>query len=161
MRYYKDPLNTVHALHSAEFAHLLPAGCVEISEVEARSLTNPVGTLDELRERKVREIDAAFSLAAEALLQGYPQAERLTWPTQQSEALAWAVNNSTPTPYLDAIAVARGITPEDMRTRTLEAVQTWMAASQLLVGRRQALRDAAQVAEDEAALAAIAWAPIE
>lgn len=113
--------------------------------------------LETLRARKLREIDGAFSNAAEALLLGYPQAERLTWPTQQAEALAWAANSSTPTPYLDGLATARGITAEDMRSRTLEAVQIWMAASQLLVGHRQALRDAAQAAQSKEALAMVVW----
>lgn len=125
------------------------------------SVVEPPPALEEQRMRKLYEIDNAFSAAAESMLSGYPHAERLTWPTQQQEALAWAANNSAPTPYLDGLAAARGITAEDMRARTLDAVQTWMAASQLLVGRRQALRDAAQLAADEETLAAITWEPVE
>lgn len=44
MLFYKDTLNTVHALDSAEFAHLLPAGCQPISEQEALALATPVFT---------------------------------------------------------------------------------------------------------------------
>ncbi len=65
----------------------------------------------------------------------------MTWPVQQQEALAWAVNNETPTPYLDGLADARGITPEDMRQKTLDQTQLFMMASQGLVGKRQRLRD--------------------
>lgn len=113
--------------------------------------------LEILRVRKLREIDEAFSAAAEALLQGYPAAERLTWPTQQAEALAWSANSRAPTPYLDGLAAARGLKPEDMRARALQAVQTWMAASQLLVGRRQASRDAVHAAQNKDGLAAVVW----
>ncbi|MFO6418986.1 hypothetical protein ACLBKS_02145 [Hylemonella sp. W303a] len=113
--------------------------------------------LETLRARKLREIDGAFSAAAEALLQGYPQAERLTWPIQQTEALGWAANNDNPTPYLDGLAAARGIAAEDMRARTLDAVQAWMGASQVLIGKRQALRDAAHLAQTKEGLAALVW----
>lgn len=116
--------------------------------------------LESLRARKLREIDGAFSAAAETLLHGYPQAERLTWPTQQTEALAWAENSSIQTPYLDGLAAARGITPDEMRARTLQAVQVWMATSQQIVGRRQALRDAAQQADSKESLAMVNWTDV-
>lgn len=41
MSYYKDPQNRVHHLDDAAFEHLLPPGCVEITEAEATALISP------------------------------------------------------------------------------------------------------------------------
>ena len=41
MRYYKDAQNKTHALESSDFEHLLPTGCVEITEQEHAKLTAP------------------------------------------------------------------------------------------------------------------------
>lgn len=38
---YKDPQSKVHFIESADFAHLLPAGSVPISDVEASALNQP------------------------------------------------------------------------------------------------------------------------
>ncbi len=114
-------------------------------------------TTAEMRAAQLRAIDDGFSAAATALTAGYPAAEQLTWPTQQAEALAWAANPAAPTPFLDGVAAVRGITPDDMRQRTLGAVQAFMTASQVLVGRRQQLRDLADAAPDAPTLARIGW----
>lgn len=41
MPYFKDKTNAVHCLDSAEFAHLLPEGSVEITQAEADTLRAP------------------------------------------------------------------------------------------------------------------------
>ena len=41
MPYFKDQNNTIHFLDDANFSHLLPDGCVEISDAEAKSLLKP------------------------------------------------------------------------------------------------------------------------
>jgi hypothetical protein len=48
--HYKSPNNSLHFIEP-EFAHLLPAGCVEITEEEAEALRPkpPVPTYKELR----------------------------------------------------------------------------------------------------------------
>jgi len=81
----------------------------------------------------------------------------MTWATQQAEVLAWADDESSPTPYLDGLAAARGITPEEMRAKTLAQTQLFMAASQQLVGKRQRLRDRVYEAETPQDLKAIQW----
>lgn len=106
---------------------------------------------------KILEINTAFERAASALTAGYPEAERLTWPVQQAEALAWEADNNAPTPYLDGLAVARGISAEEMRSKTLAQTQLFMAASQQLVGKRQKLRDLVHEAETPEDLEDIQW----
>lgn len=114
-------------------------------------------TFEDLRAAKLQAINLSFTLNAAALTEGYPEAERLTWPLQQQEALAWAADGSTATPYLDGLAAARGIDPEEMRQKTLEQTQLFMVASQQLVGKRQRLRDLVYEAESPGDLDAIQW----
>lgn len=106
---------------------------------------------------KLSAINTDFGKAAKALTDGYPEAERLTWPVQQQEAMAWELDSSALTPYLDGLSVARGITPEQMRQKTLEQTQLFMSASQQLVGKRQRLRDLVHEAQSPGDLDAIQW----
>lgn len=117
----------------------------------------PEPTLEEAQTAQLAQINADFEAAAQALTAGYPQGERLTWPVQQSEALAWAADNNAPTPYLDGLAAARGITPAEMRQLTLDQVNAFMAASQQLVGTRQRLRDEINAAETVADVLLVVW----
>jgi hypothetical protein len=117
----------------------------------------PEPTLEEAQAAQLAQINADFEAAAQALTAGYPEAERLTWPIQQAEALAWAADDTAPTPYLDGLADARGITPAEMRTLTLAQVQAFQAASQQLVGTRQRLRDEINAAATVAAVRAVVW----
>lgn len=129
----------------------------ELAKPTPEQLAAAAPTLDDLKETKIVEINAAFTLAAQALTNGYPEAERLTWPVQQAEALAWDADSEAPTPYIDGLAAARGVTPEEMRQKTLEQTQLFMAASQQLVGTRQRLRDLVHDATTPEALDAINW----
>lgn len=115
-------------------------------------------TLDQVRTAKLVEINQRFSQESAALIAGYPLEERQTWAAQEAEALAWALESSAPTPYLDGIAAARGIDVAEMRAKTLEAVSAFRVASQWLVGTRQALRDAIQNPNaTRAQIDAVAW----
>ncbi|MCG9025476.1 DUF4376 domain-containing protein [Laribacter hongkongensis] len=52
MPYYKDPAGRVHFLESADYANLLPAGCIQITDAEASELLAPEPEpLDTLRDR--------------------------------------------------------------------------------------------------------------
>ena len=117
----------------------------------------PEPTLAEAQAAQLLQINAAFERAAAALTAGYPEAERLTWPIQQAEALAWGVDDTAPTPYLDGLADARGITPAEMRSLTLAQVQAFQTASQQLVGTRQRLRDEVLAAETVEDVRAVVW----
>lgn len=119
--------------------------------------TLPEPTLEELKSLKLAEINSIFESAADSLTSEYPPGERLTWAIQQQEALAWEADPESPTPYLDGLAASRGITPEDMRQKTLDQTKLFMAASQSLVGTRQKLRDLIYEAESPEDLDLIQW----
>jgi hypothetical protein len=116
-----------------------------------------VRTLDEVKADQQSVINAEGRRRASALVAGYPDFERQTWPSQEREALAWQADPSSPTPYLDGIAAARGISAREMRVKTLEAVLAFRQASQYLVGTRQALRDQIAAAPTVQAVQAVAW----
>jgi len=101
----------------------------------------PGPTPVQTRDAKLAEINAAFDGEVSTLTGAYPEGERLTWPIQQAEALAWQADNTLPTPYLDGLAAVRGIEPSEMRQKTVTQTTAFIAASQLLVGKRQRLRD--------------------
>ena len=60
MPYYKDLSGKLHFLDSAEFEHLLPAGCVELTEAEADILANPPPTAEQVKATRTAEIKAAL-----------------------------------------------------------------------------------------------------
>jgi hypothetical protein len=61
---YKDPQNRVHYLDDAAFAHLLPSGCVQITDAEAADLTKP--TPEQIAAAALAAADADAKAAAKA-----------------------------------------------------------------------------------------------
>lgn len=51
MSHYKSPDNKVYFLDSAEFEHLLPTGCVQITDAEATALQPQPGANDIVKEQ--------------------------------------------------------------------------------------------------------------
>ncbi|AZS78748.1 hypothetical protein ELS24_10025 [Achromobacter spanius] len=114
-------------------------------------------SLQEAKVQKIYDIDLAFEQEAAILISGYPSSERLTWPAQQAEALAWKADPAASTPYLDSLAAARGIDAADMRKRTLDQIELFMTASGPMLGKRQRLRDEVNQAKSVEELNAITW----
>ncbi|UYY88610.1 hypothetical protein [Alcaligenes sp. SMD-FA] len=114
-------------------------------------------SLEQLREQQLTLVNAGFESAVSELTAGYPATERLTWPVQQAEALAWSKDSSIATPYLDGIATARGISLDEMREKTLTQVRSFLELTQHLIGVRQGLRDQIDAAVSEEAVKAIVW----
>lgn len=61
MPHYKDLSGNLHFLDSAEFEHLLPEGCVEITDAEADILANPPPTAEQVKATRTAEIKAALT----------------------------------------------------------------------------------------------------
>lgn len=114
-------------------------------------------TLEELREAKESEINAAYAAAAGALAQGYPDAERETWPVQIMESSAVLAGANVDTPWIDAAAGARGISREELATKIRDMDLQYRQISGALTGRRQSLRDQVQSAKTPEAIAAVGW----
>jgi len=59
--YYKDPQNNLHVLDSADYAYLLPTGCVQITDEESQSLADaalaltPPAPIPAISPRQIRQ----------------------------------------------------------------------------------------------------------
>lgn len=91
----------------------------------------------------------------------YPQWEVETWKDQETEAVAWDADNTTPTPFIDIIANNRGMDRLELIQRILENVANWKPLALAVVGQRLKLKDDLDVAvamvdvDDATRLAAI------
>ena len=89
MPHYKDLSNKLHFLDSAEFEHLLPAGCVEITEAEFLDLANPPPTAEQVKATRTAQIKAVLieldSKSIRPLREG--DADRVADLKAQAEAL--------------------------------------------------------------------------
>lgn len=115
-------------------------------------------SLEDLRSAKEVEINAAYTAAASALAQGYPDAERETWPVQIMESAAVLAGSGAETPWIDAAAPARGISREELAAKIRDMDVQYRQIIGALTGKRQALRDRVMLAETLEAIAEIAWA---
>jgi hypothetical protein len=113
-------------------------------------------TLEQVRAQKLFEVNVAFENAAAQMTASYPPSERLTWPIQEAEATAWQSSKLAATPFIDALAKARGIAREDLLQRALAKATAWRAAAAQLVGTRQRLEEEVLMAPHEEALAEVA-----
>lgn len=69
MSYFKDTNNKVHFIDDDSFQHLLPIGCLKISDEEANQLNNPQLTIEQIAAKF--ESDIQSYLDDEAQLRGY------------------------------------------------------------------------------------------
>lgn len=112
---------------------------------------NRYSTIQAARDEKLAQINAACEAELAGIRAQYPQAEIDSWPQQELEAAAWTANNATPTPLLDAIATARGVTKADLVTFVQANATAFKALAGAAFGKRQALRaqiDAATTVRD-------------
>lgn len=83
MPHYKDPENKLHFIDDESFAHLLPPGCVKITDEEAEAL-RPVPTIDRAAEIKA-ELAAIDMKSIRALREG--DTARISALESQAQAL--------------------------------------------------------------------------
>lgn len=116
-------------------------------------LAIPERELPELKTEKLNEINTTYQQAIATLTPTYPNDERLTFDKQESEARAWLTDNSTSTPFIDALAAGRQMEKAELVSRIIAKADAFAIASGLLTGQRQRyedLLDVASTAEDVA-----------
>ncbi len=119
--------------------------------------TPPPPTLAEAKVAAHATVDRGFMADSSVLIGSYPEVERETWPNQQAEADAWHADNTVATPYLDAIATARGVDLAAFRQSVYDHVIQFKTTSASLVGKRQRLSDAIDAATTVDEVQAIVW----
>ena len=118
-------------------------------------LERPEKPFSQLKIEKLNEINAAYQQAIATLTPTYPDDERLTFDKQEQEARAWQADNSTSTPFVDALASGRQMDKAELVSRIIAKADAFAIASGSLTGQRQRyedLLDAAETAEEVEAI---------
>ena len=71
------------------------------------------------------------------IAKGYPQFERDTFATQESEANAYMKDNEAPTPFIDNLCLNRGIEKSVMVAKILANAEALKLATAPIVGQYQ------------------------
>lgn len=102
-------------------------------------------------------VNQAYDRATDMLAADYPYRERESWHVQVAEAKALVFEESEDTPWIDAAALVRGLTREDLATRILANDTLYRQMHGTASGIRQALIDQITAAETVVELEAIEW----
>lgn len=102
-------------------------------------------------------MNAGYSRAVALLAQGYPTAERESWPVQTSEARALLSDASAPAPWLSAAAAARGLDVLELARRVVVLDDAFRSRHGKLSGWRQRLEGQIAAATTPAAALAVVW----
>ena len=71
------------------------------------------------------------------IAKGYPQFERDTFATQESEANAYMKDNEAPTPFIDNLCLNRGIEKDVMVAKILSNAEALKLATAPIIGQYQ------------------------
>lgn len=106
--------------------------------------------VSERANEKRKEALAASDGAVAAYMNQFSQVERETWSKQQAEVEAFVADPKSPTPVLDGLAAARGISREEQIEKAKAKVTAFVPLSCYIVGKQQGYEDAikAILAED-------------
>lgn len=112
-------------------------------------------TLDELKSAKLSEINSEYDSSTSSIVSTYPDMEVLTFDKQEKEARSWYVDNSVSTPFLDGLALARGIDKAELVRRVIAKSNAFQTAVATLTGLRQRYEDQLSMATTAEEVAAI------
>ncbi len=115
--------------------------------------TEQAPTLDALKRAKIAELHAFFQSQIDDMKKGYASYEVDTWKTQSDEWVSWNKDATTKTPFVDAMASARGID----RIGLLNRIGVKTLAIAQMVGTQQSFEDAINACVTKAELDAIVW----
>ena len=104
------------------------------------------------KENAKQLVNSKYSAMMAQVTSGYPQDEIFSWDKQESEA-----RNGVTTPFIDALAAARGIDRTELISRILAKANAFTYVSATLTGIRQKLEDEIDAATTKEDVEAIAW----
>lgn len=110
-------------------------------------------SLSESRQQKLQALKAWHDAQIETMKAKYSQAEIDSFLDKRNEAMAWRVNNTAPTPYIDAMSGGNST----VRTVLLNAILAKVDATAQLEALVLSKRDAIEAATNQAELDAIVW----
>jgi len=110
-------------------------------------------TLVDAQAKKIAAIRAHFESLVAGLKADAAPYEVETWAVQTAEYSAWAANNTTPTPYVSALAAARSMTLADLMAK----IGAKVAVLASIQGAQHALEAAVNAATTQAELDAVVF----
>lgn len=171
---YFNQSGRAETAHNDDTIIILPAGAVELTDAQflkrfdyelvdnalvLNPIVPPAPTLNALKLSKKVEITRAFNLDMSQIVGDTPAHEISSWVKQESEARSFADAATTlkPTPLIDNLAAARGISKGLLAGKIIQKADLYSSYSGQLIGKRQGLEDAIDSATSKTALAAIVW----
>lgn len=119
------------------------------------SLTPPESVnIDGLKSVKLVALNAAAQafINKHAGIDSVPEFEFASWSIQASEAKAWQLDKTAPTPVLDGIATARGIPADTLKAAALRKTLAYEQLAAHVAGQRQALQSKIEAAKKQSDL---------
>jgi hypothetical protein len=120
----------------------------------------PAPTSADLIAAAHARISTSYDTSVNTMTQGYPSEEIASWPKQETEARAWLLDSSSPTPWIDGAVIGRGIVKPDLVSKIIQNADAFAPVHGELTGKRQMLRDqidALGTTPTQAQLDAIQW----
>lgn len=113
------------------------------------------------KKSKLAVINTQAEKELKRFTETYPPGEISTFDKQETEARAYLLDNTAPTPLLDALATNRGIDKAELVSRVIVKADVFSAASGAIIGKRQKLEDALNALDEDthtiADIEAITW----
>ncbi len=91
------------------------------------------------RAEAIKRINEQSQSYMQSVEDEYPEFEKRTWSAQSAEANAWALDDTSLTPVLDAIALARGVDRLTIISKAYAKSLNYTNTAASLAGARQAL----------------------
>lgn len=110
-------------------------------------------SLDKLKAEKIKSLRDAFDGRITAIKSDNAAYEPETWTTQNTEWTSYIQNPLNPTPYVDALASARGITREELMVK----IGNKVVGIATLQGTQHGIEDQIKAATTEEELNNISW----
>ena len=94
-----------------------------------------------------------------AISKPYPAEEKLSWDKQEAEARAYLADNTTATPFLDAMIAVTGEVKADIAAAIVAKADGYAAAVAAAVGKKRMLIGQIDAATTSADVEAVKWNP--
>lgn len=105
--------------------------------------------------KKLSEILDKSDIALSPLTSKYSKHEKLSWPKQEAEALAYDKDPLADTPFLSELAQSRGISLEELVLKVLKNIEIYSKVSSNILGQQQHFEDVLRTATTIEEVAAI------
>lgn len=113
--------------------------------------------LEDVKAMVLAAINAECEQRMAEIRSSYPDSEVLSWPKQEAEARAYLSDQNGEYPLIQALAANRQIPIADLAERVVQKADAYAALSGQVIGIRQRLEDALELAETLEDVIAIKW----